>query len=529
MAVSVHAASDLVPIKNLSGDTVYVPKSDLGTIITDGKKPFAGKTITITVNVAGPKGPIEGPLHEWRKPWEELTGGKVNIVGIPYAEHYSKAMTDLLTGTGQYDIFMAGADWYGDLIAGNYIIPIDKYLNDPRFPKWDRSAMPLSQVALHTWQGHWYGVLNDSDGQVLYYRRDILTNASYRQRFKAKYGYDLPVPPKTWEQVRDIAEFFNGWDWNGDGEPDSGMVMHLKVGGQGMFHYASLSAPFVLFPGPTVDRYHNVYWFDPENMNPLINSPGHVRALELLLQLAKFGPSAQLSWDLGEAWDYFMRGKAVLTFSWGDVGGLVQEPGRSVIKGKLGTAMLPGTLEVWDREHNRWVKFDSPNVVGNTTGGSWHGVISALSKNPEVAYHFLAFLAMTPISQWHAYRGWDGVDPGTRHHFLAPQGDAKLEDYVAQGWNAEDVREYTQAYYETFFAERQLPYLRIPGGHEYWVSLDQHISEALTGAVSAKEALDRTARDWDEITNRLGRREQLELYRQSIGYGKPYQEAMGGK
>src|SRR5690606_9968979 len=136
---------------------------------------------------------------------------------------------------------------------------------------------------------------------------------------------------------------------------------------------------------------------------------------------AKFGPSAQLAWDLGEAWDYFMRGKAVFTFSWGDVGGLVQESGQSVVKGKLGTSILPGTHAVWDRENQRWVEFDEPNLVGNTTGGSWHGVISSLSRYPEAAYHFLAFLATTPISVWHAYRGWDGVDPGTLHHFLEPE------------------------------------------------------------------------------------------------------------
>ncbi|NIN66835.1 MAG: ABC transporter substrate-binding protein, partial [Anaerolineae bacterium] len=80
-------------------------------------------------------------------------------------------------------------------------------------------------------------------------------------------------------------QFFNGKDWNEDGDPDNGIALHLKVAGQGFFHFMSLSAPYVVLPYPgdpptQVTQYHNVYWFNPETMEPLINSPGHVRALE---------------------------------------------------------------------------------------------------------------------------------------------------------------------------------------------------------------------------------------------------------
>lgn len=63
-----------------------------------------------------------------------------------------------------------------------------------------------------------------------------------------------------------------------------------------------------------------------------------------------------------------------------------------------------------------------------------------------------------------------------------------------------------------------LPYLRIPGTADYIESLDIHLSEALSGQVSAQEALNRTAQDWERITNRLGRQNQLQLYREAVGY-----------
>ena len=76
-------------------------------------------------------------------------------------------------------------------------------------------------------------------------------------------------------------------------------------------------------------------------MKPLINSPGHVKALEFLQELHKTGPSAQVGWSLGEAWDYFLRGKSVFVFSWGDVGALCQDEARSKVKGKCAAAILP--------------------------------------------------------------------------------------------------------------------------------------------------------------------------------------------
>lgn len=505
-------------IRTLDGEVINFAPGELGTLFGPGKQPFRGKTIAITVNAAGPKGGISGPLYQLRPAWEELTGAKLDIVEIPFAEHYTKFINDLRLGIGQYDGAMVGAWWYGDLIAGNFIIPIDKYINDPRFPKWDPSALPPSIRTLYTWGGKWYGVLNDSDGQVLYYRKDILTDPKWRQAYKQATGKDLNVPPRSWQELLEISRFFTGKDWNNDGEPDHGIVLHLKVGEQGMFHFMSLSASFVVNPGPKVDRYHNVYWFDPETMEPLINSPGHVRALEFLIELAKTGPAAQVGWSLGEAWDYFLRGKAIFVFSWGDVGALVQDPSRSRIKGKLGASILPGSEEVYDLQQRRWVRPATPNVVGNTTGGSWHGVISALSRNPEVVYSFYALMATKPVSLWNANRGWTGVDPGVKFHFLPPQGTASLQDYLAQGWNENDLKEYLKAYYDNFYAPTILTYLRIPGTFEYWTILDQNLSAAMSGQLTPKEALDRTARQWNEVTNRLGRQEQLRLYREAIGY-----------
>src|SRR5262249_38187718 len=177
---------------------------------------------------------------------------------------------------------------------------VDDMNKSGRFPKWSYDDMPPSLRNIYTWGGVGYGVRNDADGQVLYYRRDVLNDPKNQADFKAATGHDMVVPPKTWQPVLEIAQFFNGKNWDsGDPDPDSGVVLHLKVGEQGHYHFQSLSASFAITPGPTLDRYHNVYWFDPTDMTPLINSPGHVKALEFLQELHKTGPSAEVGRGLG--------------------------------------------------------------------------------------------------------------------------------------------------------------------------------------------------------------------------------------
>jgi multiple sugar transport system substrate-binding protein len=285
-----------------------------------------------------------------------------------------------------------------------------------------------------------------------------------------------------------------------------------------MFHFMSMSASYVVRGGSTVDRCTNNYWFDPATMEPLINQPGHVKALAKLIELSQYGPDAQVGWDLGTAWDWFLRGKSIFVFSWGDVGALVQDTARSKIQGKLGASILPGSTEVYNMCSNAWETLETPNVAGNTTGGSWHGIISSRSLNPEVVYHLYAFMATKPVHLWNIYRGWTGVDPGVSTDFLPPNGTATMEGFKEVGWNESDVEFYTQAYYDNFFAPVMLPYLRINGTEEYWRALDQNLSKAMVGELDPQTALDNTAAAWNEITERRGKDLQLSQYQQSMGY-----------
>ena len=493
LAVTVVKSRDLVPPR-------------VAPACKPGSCQFAGQTVTIIA----PQNLISFSIAEVKQEFEAATGASLNLVRVPGSELFANAMSDMVNQTGKYDASIAGAFWLGELVAGDHIISYDRYYDDPRFPKWDINDVLPGPRSLLSYAGKKYMVANDHDGQVMYYRRDLLADPRHQAAFKQRYGYALGVP-ETWDQFRDVAEYFSGKDLNGDGVPDNGLVLPLAAGAQGMFHFMSFSAPFVIGPDNS-----KLYWFDPQTMKPLLESPGHVRALKALVDLVKFGPKEMLGWDLGKGWDYFLAGRAALTFSWGDLGGLAQQDG-SKVKGRIGTAPMPGTLAYYSLATGQWRNTERPNLVGNTTGGSWAGVISKYSKVPEAAYYLLALMATKEKSIVYGVRGRDGIDLGRYFHFLPPDGNAQIETYLKAGWNEADIRDYSQAYFKNFSNKQQFPYLRIPGVNGYWMALDMHLAEAAAGRLSPEAALKATAVDFEEITIRLGREQQGQAYRESLG------------
>jgi hypothetical protein len=190
---------------------------------------WAGKSFTIGVYSAGQRGPVSGPLYFWRPKFEELTGATYDIVEIPFAELREKIYTDFTTGANNYDVLINCSNWYGDAIYNDWIQPVEQYFDDPRMPVWDRESVAPAVANLMQWGGTAYGGNNDHDAQVLYYRKDIVEDPEWQAAFEAEMGYPMPVEMETWEDALAIAQFFNGKDWNGDGDPDDGITLHLKV------------------------------------------------------------------------------------------------------------------------------------------------------------------------------------------------------------------------------------------------------------------------------------------------------------
>ena len=470
-------------------------------------KPYKGTTINVMVL----KATVGDGLKYHVPHWEEETGGKVNVAEVPIETLHTQIFSDLSSGLGRYDAYMTGAWFYGDFFVPQnpYIVPLDSWIADPKHPYWEPDQWLPSMRKLYTWEGKTYGVLFDGDAQALYYRKDIFTNPDVMAKFKAKYNYDLPSPPTLTSQMHDLADFFTGWDWDGSGQKGWGVSLHAKVNEQGFFHFLTLSAPFIISPD---NKY---YFFNPDTMKPLINSEGHLAALQDYMKFLANGPKEEIAWTLGQGWNLFLAGQSAMEPTWGDLPTLAQDPKTSKVQGKMGAAGLPGTKKAFNPITGAWKDYDL-NQVGNTNGGSWHCVISRLSKKQEATYDFLAMMANKKNAFFNCSNGWTGVQPGMKYEYLPPNGSSSVAEWKAQGWNEDDTVEYLKAYYSVLSAPVQQEYLRIPGAAEYWHELDVNISAACGGQKDAKAALDDTAAAWEKITQRYGRDKQQALYKASF-------------
>jgi multiple sugar transport system substrate-binding protein len=245
-------------------------------------------------------------------------------------------------------------------------------------------------------------------------------------------------------------------------------------------------------------------------MTPLVNSPAWVQALNDYIRSRDLGPAEQLQWDVADTRVHFPAGAAVLNIDWGDVGPISYNPDASVIVGKTGFGVLPGGDRYWDYKRGEWV--EEVNVAPFIAFGGWIIGVSANSQVKEAALDFAAFMARPELVKQLAVTPDTGINP-SRY--------SQLEDidlWLNAGFDREGAEDYLAAIRETIAHPNAVLDLRIRGSAEYMNVLDTEISRALANEITPQEALDNVAAAWQEITDRLGREEQLRQYRNAVGY-----------
>jgi multiple sugar transport system substrate-binding protein len=123
-------------------------------------------------------------LQELVKDYEKQTGVKVTVETTPWPDFQTKAFREFAARGDAYDMVVGDSQWLG---AGSTVVSYAEY------PKGSQKywAIPL-----------------EGDATGWSYRKDWFEDPKEMAAFKKKYGYDLGVP-KTWANMRDIAEFFH--------------------------------------------------------------------------------------------------------------------------------------------------------------------------------------------------------------------------------------------------------------------------------------------------------------------------------
>ena len=201
--------------------------------------------------------------------WEEKTGANLEVVEYPFGDLYQRLVASYSTGAGQFDVAIYAANW-DPRVRARRVLAVARRVY-PEKDNWD-SVLPKTQQIMYV-GGERYSVPMDGDVIFGYYRTDALENPEHQAQFEEQYGYAL-APPTTWEQYRDIAEFFTGWDWAGSGENGWGVLEAQGAKDVGPFILASRAASYAANPNIPGSMF-----FDSQTMEPQVGNPGWVQAL----------------------------------------------------------------------------------------------------------------------------------------------------------------------------------------------------------------------------------------------------------
>ena len=496
----VAALTALATVLGACSPAASSPVGSPGTTVapsTSGEAPSAlptGQTINVAV------GSFMAPgVKMFTAEWEQKTGNKVNVVEIPYGDMYSKLSSAWGAGSAEFDIAIYAAGLVSEFATAGYLLDLEPYY--PRKANWDTIVGPIKDATYI--QGKRYAVPMDGDIIFGYYRKDALENPQYQADFKTKHGYDLK-PPETWEQYKDIAEFFTGWAWGVTGVPGWGTLAARKPADVGNYLLGAQASAYAANPNAPGYLY-----FDPDTLEPQINNPAWVQAVQDWIDLKAFAPEQEATYGHGDMMGNWSAGDYALAVNWADLGVITQDTTTSIVQGKVGYFVLPGSDKVWNAKTKQWEEFSEPNHAPHMAFGGWKATVAATSKNPDLAFDFLDWIDSDQNSM-------TGVTtPGTARNPYRDQHFTDIATWEASGFV--DPGPYLATQEESLNHPNVQRDLGILKAGAYLQALDTWSQQAYSGAMPVQEALDNCAKEWKAITATVDFETQKALYREEVG------------
>ncbi|RWK56961.1 ABC transporter substrate-binding protein [Mesorhizobium sp.] len=174
----------------------------------DAAKPFAGMEINVL---------SEGiPTHTYEstvltKAFEAITGIKVNHQILGEGEVVQAVQTQMQTNRNLYDAYVNDSDLIGTHSRLQLAVNLTDFMagegKDVTLPTLDLKDFIGIKFTTGP-DGKLYQLPDQQFANLYWFRKDWFDKPELKEKFKAKYGYDLGVPV-NWSAYEDIAEFFS--------------------------------------------------------------------------------------------------------------------------------------------------------------------------------------------------------------------------------------------------------------------------------------------------------------------------------
>lgn len=392
--------------------------------------------------------------------YTKLTGVKVRSDLVPYGpQWHDKIAAEFAARGSGFDLAMFDSQSMSEFASGGHVVALNDYIAKSELISIDDfSPAAITQYGeFPEGSGNIYALPINQDCMGLVYRKDLFEDPAEMAAFKEKYGYDLAVP-KTYDELRDISEFFT--------RPDENMYGLASYGSR---DYDAVTSPLdgVLwsFGGELWDS-------TTKKAEGVINSDVNVQAVEFYADLFQFMPPGASSWFYDEVNNAVHTGIVAMAINWYYFFFVHADPAINPYADKMGYDMLPGQVGP-----------DGEFRTFSSVGGQGLS-ISAYSRNIEEAWKFLEWF-MTEEIQWK----WTEIGAQTGH--MGVLTDPKYTE--TKPWNATfpESMKHVKDYWHL---------VEYPQLLDVW---QNYASLVVSGEMSAKEALDKTAAEHQVILDKI--------------------------
>lgn len=443
------------------------------------------------------------------KAWEDYTGAKITYIDLDNNTFNARLQQSIALKTVDFDLLEMGPPFEGDT-AGRGLLS--------EMPDWVPAQIDMDDYVnylkppIGTWDGKTYRISVDGDCHIFNYRTDVFSDPSFSEAWTAygedKAGLSSWGVPATWQQVQATTKFLNGKEL--DGVSVYGYLDHCKPwGGFGFYFLMDRVAPYAKYPGEPA------WIFDPQTMEPLVNNPAWVRAIQDVVDALPFEPSDQLNMDgMGTGFTQFLAGTGSMISWWGDIGQNANTSDQSVVGDRIAFSVNPASDEVYNVKTQKWEKLASgPNAAPNMAFGGLGIYVTKLAESDPVkhkaAWSAAAHLGGKDLALWLSLYP-SGMQPYRNSQFT-------VSEYVGAGYNENYITSYLKATQDTYNHPNPALDLRIPGTFQYYSAGEEILAKIYSGGMTAQQGADAIAAAWNKITDQLGRESQIKLYQQALG------------
>ncbi|MFN7144445.1 MAG: extracellular solute-binding protein [Myxococcota bacterium] len=412
----------------------------------------------------------QGLLQKAVPAWEELTGVRVEVLelGMP-GDMVRRLLSEHAAGTGAIDCTSLPPAFLADLVADGALAPLDDLVARHMDPADLDDYLPRYRD-LGVSDGRRYGLFDDGDTLLLYYRRDLFEDPGVHAAFRAATGRPLG-DPRTW-----------GWD------EFVAAARYFTDAADVRYGLAPFTEDLLWGWFQTYFRARQGRFFDPDTMRAEVDSEAGRRTMTDLLSLASWTlPGAFGEGDLLLPVSTWLSGSAAMATFWPPLARWAEGYGESpfgrtpatAVAGRTGYALLPGGV--------------TQLLVGFVLS------VMASSRNHELAYLFLQWLSSPEISLDRVMLPYALRDPFRRSHVRSPA-------YRALWPGAPEYLDTLET-----AAERSYFDLGLPGALDYQLAFRIALAEIRQGT-DVDTAMRHLAARWDEVTARHGARRQRAAY-----------------